>query len=185
MGNPLRKWIGDDWPGMLALLLLLCLPVVTTGETNAFVGAILAVVLIGPFIAFLVLRHYSHTEPVKAFKNTIKDLMLGLWAIVKAVTVVGASLGALWVAYLFLYPHKALTSVYTNGNWMQGEKRDCLLATAVQPYELDCTVKERLEAPHKFDVTYTRADPADQDKNNPQSWTCTRETNSISCTFGR
>ena len=73
------------------------------------------------------------------------------------------------------------TLVYTNGNWMQGEKRDCSLATKTRPLQLDCTVKATSEEPHQFDVTYTGADPEDQDKDKPQPWACTRSASAISC----
>lgn len=86
-------------------------------------------------------------------------------------------------AYTTWYPHVIPTNVYINGNWMQGEKRTCVLSTAQQPYGLDCMVKITAadSEPHRFDVTYTGADPADEQKGKLWVWTCIRADAAIAC----
>src|SRR4029077_17913969 len=167
---------------MLGLFAVLCIvPVLTVAEGAIFVGAVLFVIFLAPFVAYIVIRHYRDDPKVKAFNDTVVDLGLGLWAIVKGIAITGLVVVGLLMAYLFWYPHKVTTLVYTNGNWMQGEKRNCTLATSPTPYRLDCTVTLREEQPHEFDVTYTGTDPADQEKGAPMQWKCIRDASSISC----
>jgi hypothetical protein len=62
-------------------------------------------------------------------------------------------IGAIILAYQTWFPRKVSTFVYTNGNWMQGEKKDGMPISGEQPPQLDCTIKirERDTEPHDFD----------------------------------
>jgi hypothetical protein len=144
-------------------------------------GAILFLVFLGPFFAYVIVWRYRKTAAGKAFIEALRSIWrgvvtLGIWAGLAAVVIFGV-----YAAYQNWYPHNAETLVYTNGNWMQGEKRNCVLATNMKPYHLDCTVKTTDDEPHQFDVAYTGADPEDQEKDKPQSWVCTRGASVIRC----
>jgi len=140
---------------------------------------LVCVILFGPPIAGLVIWKYRNTEKGRVLIDTFRGLWEGFWILVGTLLVAGLLLLGTFSAYQKWYPHTARTLVYTNGNWMQSEQRDSVLFTQTEPYNLDCTVKDKTEEPHQFEVEYTGADPTDQ-KDKPQHWTCTR-TGSISC----
>ena len=172
--DALREWLGDQWGKMLVLLVMLAvLPVSTLAIGEYGFTAILFLVLLGPFLAYVLLRHYLGIAVVRKLLDKVGGLVGALFILCLVIA-------GVYSAFQNWYPHTSPTLVYTNGNWMDGEKRDCFLDAKAPQYSLDCTVKPAEAEPHRFDVTYTGADPADQ-KDKPQGWTGTRMAGSISC----
>lgn len=182
--DKLRQWLGDEWGKMLVLLVMLSiLPVSMAIGREWAIAGILFLVCLGPFIIWVLYHRYRETERVKILRFTTQYLGVAVLKLAAPIAVVLGVLAFIKFAYTVWYPHVIPTSVYTNGNWMQGEKRTCVLSTAVQPYQLDCTVKitaSDLE-PHRFDISYTGANPVDQHKDRPREWTCTRAEAAIAC----
>jgi hypothetical protein len=176
LNDNLRELLGAKWGTMLFLLLmLLVLPVWTLaiGEYDLSAGLFLALVV--PFCVFVLLRHYLGMAFLRKIGNIVRVMFFIAFAL--SFLAVG-----IHYAYQNWLPHTLPTLVFTNGNWMNGEKRDCFLNTKESRYMLDCTITPTETEPHQFDVTYSGADPTDPSMSGkPQAWTCKRTPESISC----
>lgn len=168
----LREWLGDEWGKMLIIFLMpATMPVLMTFGGEYVLSAELAAILVAPFLAYVLARHHWGPQAVhNVLETSLARLFVG-----------GIGIFGLYNAFEKWYPHTSPTLVYTNGNWMEGERRNCSLNPAAKPYELDCTVKDTQSEPHQFDVSYTGADPAGLTQTSIHSWLCTRGAESISC----
>jgi hypothetical protein len=178
----LREWLGEQWGKMLLLFLMLAvIPFGSLAGGLVVFGAVTFVILLGPFFAYIVVRHYRETSTGQIIIESLRSTWRGLITLVRWTGVAAVVAFGIYAAYHEWYPHTVATLVYTNGNWMQGEKRKCFLAPGTQLYHLDCTIKPTDDEPHQFDVTYTGAEPSEQDKTRLHSWMCTRGASTISC----
>lgn len=176
----LRNSLGDQWGKLLVLIAALAVfPIGTLFIREYELSGILFLLFLGPFIAYGLLRYYVGAARLQKLADRV-------WSIIVASCMLGLVIwgicAGVYACFQKWYPHTLSTFVYTNGNWMVGEKRNCHMSTKTPPYSLDCTVKEKGSEPHEFDVTFTGANPPDLPGDTLQSWTCRRTSESISCT---
>src|SRR6266851_8831487 len=112
----LREWLGDEWGKMLTLFVMLsALPVGTLVVREYALSAELSAIFLVPFFAYVLVRHHWGTKSV----HRVMEIAWGI-----AVLILLASIGVYGAHLAFekWYPHTSSTLVYTNGNWMQGER---------------------------------------------------------------
>jgi hypothetical protein len=114
--DALREWLGNEWGKMLVLLVMLAvLPVSTLIIKEYALSAILSLLFIGPFLGFVLLRHYLGITSLRKLTEIVLSLVAGICVL---------CLAAVGIRFAFQnwYPHSLATVVFINGNWMDGEK---------------------------------------------------------------